>query len=403
MTRPQVAWLAVILAALLAPSPSKAASVYSMVLIGEAVESGDVRAISLGGSTQLFVDSLGAVQSNPAILSRVPRVTIAATQYLAIDQGRSGDYSGRDVSFTFSSFRAVFPIASLVRLSVGYAGRYDPGSAFSLRGATDGGNGYVKTFEKSGGLFSVPLTASFDAPRIPVSLGLTVSLERGTVQERWDVVFDEREFRPGAGLRRHDLSGTGYGAAAVLYLVEGLVIGGTWESRIEYDAEVYEIYTQSALDTSYGGSVTLPPRVSAGLAYRWADRFMFLASAARADFAEFEGLGFPADRLGREEKYCVGFEYLEGVRLRGRRMPLRLGFNYGRYPFDFPQGRGVTRYLVSLGTGMKIRDGKGRLDIAIAAGKDGSLGENGIEDRLFRVYLGVSGSEAWKRRGGERF
>jgi hypothetical protein len=29
------------------------------------------------------------------------------------------------------------------------------------------------------------------------------------------------------------------------------------------------------------------------------------------------------------------------------------------------------------------------------------MGENGIEDRLFRVYLGLCGSEAWKRRGPE--
>jgi hypothetical protein len=400
--RPIAAWLVVVLATLLAPAASRAASVYSMVLIGEAVESGDVRAISLGGSTQLFVDSLGAVQSNAALLARVPRVTIAATQYLAADQGRSEDYSRRDVSFTFSSFRAVFPVASLVCLSVGYAGRYEPDAAFALRGVTDGGNQYTKTFNKTGGLFSVPFTASFDVTRL-ASVGLTVSLERGTVQERWDVVFDEREFTPGAGLRRHDVSGTGYGAAVALYPVEGLVIGGTWESGIDYDAEVYEKYTQSALDTSYGGTMTLPPRMSAGLTYRWADRFMVLASAARSDFAEFEGLGFPADRLGREEKYCVGFEYLEGVRLRGRRVPLRLGFNYGRLPFEFPEGQKVTRYLVSLGTGMKIRGGKGRLDVAVVAGTSGSLGENGIEDRLFRVYLGVSGSEAWKRRGAERY
>jgi hypothetical protein len=405
-------WLIVVLAALVAAEDAGSASVYSLVLVGESVESGDVRAIALGGSTQLFVDSLGAVQSNAALLSRVRQVTISATQYVAVDEGRSEDLTRRDVSFTFSSLRVVFPIVSLFRLSIGYVGRYEPDGTFALRGVTEGGDGYAKTYAKSGGLFAVPLTAAFDLTRF-ASAGLTFSLERGTVEERWDVVFDEREFAPAAGLSKHDLSGTGYGAAAAVYPFEGLVIGGSYESRIEYDAQVSERYTQSTLDNSYTETVTLPARFSAGVTWTWADRLMVLASARWADFTEFEGLGFPQDRLRREETYSLGFEYLKGIGLRGRRMPLRVGFNYGRLPFYFPQGdlgsqgdaavSEVTKYLVSLGTGIRIRGGKGTLDFAVVVGKDGSLGTNGIEDRLVRIYIGLAGSEAWKRRGGERY
>ncbi len=395
-------WSVLILATLFAPVGSRAASVYSMILVGEAVESGDVRAISLGGSTQLFVDSLGAAHSNPALLSRIPRVTIAATQYVAVDQGRSEGYSERDASFTFASVRAVFPVLSIARLSIGYVGRYDPDGAFSLRDKTDGGNDYTKTYEKSGGLFSVPLTASFDLTRF-VSVGLTFSLERGTVEERWDIVFDEKSFEPSAGLKKYDVSGTGYGIGAAMYPAASLVIGGTYESGIDYDADIYERYTQSALDTSYGGDLTLPARVTAGVTWQWKDRLLVLASAVWADFKEFDGLGFPADRLESEQKYCVGLEYLPGVGLRGKRMPFRVGFSYGRLPFDYPEGNKVDKYLVSLGTGIKIRGGKGKLDIAVVAGKDGSLGANGIENRLIRVYLGVSGSEAWRRKGAELY
>jgi long-subunit fatty acid transport protein len=380
-----------------------------MILVGEAIESGDVRAISLGGSTQLFVDSLGAVHLNPALLARIPRVTIGATQYLAVDQGRSDTYNERDASFTFSSFRIVFPITGLFRFAVGYTGRYEPDGGFSLRDATEGGDRFTQTFKKSGGLFSVPLTASFDVKRF-ASVGLTFSLERGTVQERWDIVFDEGGSTPGAGLKKEDLSGTGFGGGVVFYPANGLMIGGMVESAVDYDAEVFEKYTQTSLDTSYSSTLSLPGRVSAGASWRWGDRFMFLASAAWRDFAGFEGMGFPErgaglppSRLRSEQSYSFGVEYLRGLRLRSKRIPLRIGFNYQQLPLEFPAGQPVNKYLVSLGTGIGIRGGRGKVDIAVVAGKDGSIGSNGIENRLFRIYLGVSGSEAWKRKGEEQY
>jgi len=283
---PRRIWMVLLIVATLsAPAEPKAASVYSMVLVGEAIESGDVRAISLGGSTQLFVDSLGAVQLNPALLARIPRVTIGATQYLAMDQGRSDAYRETDVSFTFSSFRAVFPVTGLFRFAIGYTGRYEPEGSFSLRDATDGGDEFTQTYKKSGGLFSIPLTAAFDVTRY-ASVGLTFSFERGTIEERWDVVFDELSFVPGAGLKKKDLSGTGFGGGVVLYPASGVTIGGMYESAIDYDAEVYEKYTQVSLDTSYSSTLSLPARVSAGATWRFGDTFMVLASGAWRDYVE---------------------------------------------------------------------------------------------------------------------
>ena len=400
---PRRIWMVLLMvAALSAPAETKAASVYSMVLVGEAVESGDVRAISLGGSTQLFVDSLGAVQMNPALLARIPRVTIGATQYIAVDQGRSDAYRERDVSFTFSSFRIVFPITGLFRFGIGYTGRYEPEGSFSLRDVTDGGDEFTQTYTKSGGLFSIPLTAAFDVTRY-ASVGLTFSFERGTIEERWDVVFDELSFVPGAGLKKKDLSGTGFGGGVVLYPASGVTIGGMCESAVDYDAEVYEKYTQVSLDTSYSSTLSLPARVSAGATWRFGDTFMVLASGAWRDFADFEGLGFVPGSLQREESYSLGAEYLRGFRLGSQRLPLRAGFNYQRLPLEFPAGEAVNKYLVSLGTGIPIRGGKGKVDIAFLVGKNGSIGTNGIEDRLFRVYLGISGGETWTRKGEEHY
>lgn len=400
MTFRRYVLLAIATAAVCAPWEAKGTSVYSMVLLGESVESGDVRAISLGSSMQLVDDSLGVVQRNPALLSRLPYVTIGATQYLAMDQGRSDDFEERDVSFTFSSVRVVFPIAGLVRLGIGYTGRYDPDGGFSLRDATAGGDPFIQRYTRSGGLYSVPVVAAFDLTRF-VSVGLTVSPERGTVEERWDILFAELGFAPGAGLRKEDLSGTCYGGGLVLRPHQGVLIGGTYESAIDYDAQIYEKYTQSAFDTSYSGTFSLPERVSAAISWRVAHRFGLYASGTWSDFEKLEGLAFPDTLLTGERSYAVGVEYLPGVSFIGARLPLRLGFSYQRLPFDYPAGQTVNRYILSLGTGLGIRGGKGKLELAFQVGKTGSIDTNGLEDRLIRVYLGVAGGEAWRRKGGE--
>ena len=401
MLRRYLAPVFVLLAAVMA-TDAGATSVYSMFLLGEAIESGEVRSISVGGSTQILDDSLGVVQLNPALLSRVPRVSIGATQYLAVDEGRNSEYAERDVSFTFSSFRAIFPIARIFRFAVGYTGRYEPGSGFSLQGETEGGDAYTQKFEKSGGLYSVPLTVAFDLTRF-VSLGLTYSFEQGAIENQWTIVFQKRGFAPGAGLQKEDLSGRGLAAGVLLRPFGGLVLGGMYEDAIEYDAQIVERYSTSALDTSYTATLTLPRRVVLGVTWRIGESFAVLASGSWRDFGELGGQGFTSSGLAAEQSLSLGAEYLRGFRVGGIRFPLRLGFKYEQLPFEYPAGEKVEKYLVSIGTGVRVRGGKGKLDIGIQGGRAGSLGTNGIEDRLVRIYLGIAGGEEWKKKGAELF
>lgn len=388
---------------LLAPVGAGAASIYSMILVGERLEAGDVRAVSLGGSQQLLVDSLAAVSANPALLSKLPRVTIGASQFVGVDQGRSDDYRERDISVAFTGLRVVFPVYNLFRLSIGYMGRFDPDGGFIVEDATNSDDVYTTRYKRSGGLFSIPLTASFDVTRF-ASVGLTFSLEDGSVEERWDVEFANELFERAGASRKVSMSGTGYGAGLVFYPIDDLMIGGMWESGVDYDSDVREKYRDlSTVDTSYTRTVKLPSRVNAGISWRVANRFLFLASYTYCDFRKFEGLSFPVDRLAEEKNYALGLEYLPGISMKGKRVPLRLGFNYQTLPFDYPQGEKLSKFLVSLGTGFSIKNGMGKVDLAVQFGQVGSLKSNGLEDRLIRVYVGICGSELWKRKGGRNY
>jgi hypothetical protein len=75
-----------------------------------------------------------------------------------------------------------------------------------------------------------------------------------------------------------------------------------------------------------------------------------------------------------------------------------VSFNYQQLAFDHPQGKTVDKFLIGLGTGLSVQGGRGKFDIAIQAGKSGALNDNGLEDRLIRLYVGLVGGEKWSRR-----
>jgi long-subunit fatty acid transport protein len=386
----------------LVPGPSSATSIFNLNLLGERLEAGDTRMIALGGGAQLIPDSLGVMQQNPAFMSFFRRVTIGATQYLAVDKGRNVDVAEKNVTVTFPVIMVAFPLTPRVTFGIGYRGKYDPDGSLSKAGVTETGEAYHRIFTKGGGLYSVPFTLGLRLNRY-ASIGGSFSVENGSIEDRWDNDFEDQFIATVTGIKREELSGTGYTAGVILFPEGPVTVGGTFESPVEYNGDISERYSQPVLDTSYTETVKLPARYSLAAAWRPVESWWILASCAFSDFKKFEGLGFPRDRLYREECYAVGAEYSRGLPLKGQRIPLRFSMNYQRLPYDFPAGQRIRKIMFGIGTGLNLSGGKAKIDMALQAGKVGSLGKNTVDDRLVRFYVGISGSEIWKRkRQGQR-
>ncbi|MFH1756253.1 MAG: hypothetical protein ABIA59_11195 [Candidatus Latescibacterota bacterium] len=375
-----------------------ATSVFSMNLLGERLEGGDTRSIALGGAYQMVHDSLGVLQLNPALLTYCRKVTVGASQFIAMDKGRSDLYTERDVSVSYPVFMAAFPLTKFFTFGIGFRGQHDPDGTFSSIETLDRGTSSKRTFSKKGGLYSIPFSFALTVSRY-AAVGLYYSLENGSIEERWDVTFNDPKFAPGVGSKKENLSGSGYGAGVLLFPDGPVMLGATFEGEIEYDAAIKERFTLTALDTSYSGTVKVPPRFSVALTWSVVPSWNVLASYATSDFTQFVGLNFAPDRLYREESFAFGAEYSKGVPIKGLRFPLRFSFNYQRLPYDFPAGERIRKILFGLGTGLNIGGGKAKMDVALQAGKVGSLSNNTLEDRLVRFYVSVVGSEVWKRKG----
>jgi hypothetical protein len=368
-----------------------AGSKFGMNFLGDRMEAGDIRAIALGGDFQVVRDSLGVLQRNPALLSFLDRVTLGAAQLVASDRGKSGGVSETDVSVKYPTFVLGVPLHEGLVISIGYRGRFDPDASFALEGVSLSGHAYTREFTKSGGLYSIPLTVAF-APTRFIALGFTYSLDRGSIEDRWVTTFDEAGFAPGVGFRRVEFSGSRVGGGVVLLPRGPVTLSFDYEAGFDCDLDIMERYTVGSIDTSYGGRAGFPASFSGALNWRVTSSWSLLLGAAASDFSLFEGLSFPVQRLHREERYALGVEY--GA---GKRLPLRFSLSYGRLPYDFPAGEKIETFSAGLGSGLILGDGKGKIDFALRVGRTGSSDKNGLVNNFIRFYVGVSGSEAWKR------
>ena len=375
-----------------------AESKYSLLLLGERIWAGEVRAISLGSDMQLLEDSL-ALQYNPAAWSMIRKVTFTSSGYFSSDRLRSDEYNEREASVRFSTFMIAFPLTRRFTLGVGYRGKYDATANFVTPMTTADGDRYGEFFNRIGGLSNYPFTAAVHVARA-LQVGGYFSIERGSIEDRWDIIFADPTKNVATSSQKRTMSGTGYGLAAVLRPLRNVSLGAVYEGEIEYDTNVLEQHSNSSSNRAYNETTRLPARWTMSAAWRVQPGYSVYGTYSFSDFTQFEGLDFPGEQLAREDAVSVGFEYGKGLPVWSLRLPIRLSATYTRYPYEYPVDESITSLLFGLGLGLKLRGGMSKVDVAFQGGYMGDLDKNGIDDRMFRVYVGFNGSEIWRRKRG---
>lgn len=384
-------------AALGAAGSARADSIFALNFIGERVEVGDARVGALGGFVQSVDDSLGVLQYNPAALAWMKRFSFGAAGYVTSDVNKSETLDQRSNGTSFTHLLFAFPLYKhRVTGGVGFRGRYDADGEFIIPGVTSAGDKYNDHFERTGGLFAVPIQVAFDAGDY-AKIGLFYSIERGEIQETWLTEFEGNN-ADASSERERVFRGQAFGGGFLARPVPRLSIGLTYESQIDYDVDVTEKFTSSSADTASSEKATMPARMTVSAAYRLSRDITIFAGGSLCDFRDFEGIGFPSDRLAQEQIGSLGVEY----RLGESRVPLRGSVTYEQLPYLMPAGENIKKMAFAVGTGRIMRGGRGKLDIALQFANTGSVGTNTFSDKSVRFYLSISGSEDWKRKRDRR-
>jgi len=375
-----------------------AQSVFNLSLFGQRMESGDVRAVALGGPVQLVADSLGVSQFNPALIAYAKRVTFGANVYSSLDINKSAEGNDKEGSLRFSSLTFAFRgISRRLTLAVGYRARFDPSGGFSTTKVSAADEEYREVFERSGGLLSFPFSAAVDLGS-RAKVGGFVSLETGRITNRWETSFTTLRNIDAFSDQERTMSGTGWGLGVEVSLAENLSLGATYEGEITYDTDIVETHTNASNDRTATEDGLLPERWTASLRWTISQRVTAYAGGAYSDMTKVRGMAFPVDRLHDETRVSLGFEVL---RVMGS-LPVRLSSSWEEFPYTLPDAAVVTRIAGTIGTGWNFRRGAGKLDVALQFVRTGSIGSNGLQNRSVRLYVGIGGAETWSHRRQRR-
>lgn len=375
-----------------------AKSIFNLNFLGERVEAGDVRAIALGGSYIVIADSLGMLQLNPAMVSYTQRVTIAATSYVGTSGSESELYKERGGDFKFTALGIAFPIMRLFSVGLQYRAETDPTGQFSVPRTTDSGEPYDDEFERSGGLSSYSLIVGANiGPRLKLGFGAT--LESGRMTDTWRIGFSPLTGQDAFSQQERTMVGQSVRAGVVLRPLAGVSLGLSYKARVEYDTDVDIRQSNTSANDSYEETIVVPEQWSASGSWKVLSNWTVYAGGQYSDYKKFEGLAFPTDRLRTQRVLSVGAEQLRGT----LRLPLRFSFSYETLPYTLPANEEVKTVSITLGTGLKLGGGRGKIDLALRIGQTGSISTNGFEDRFVRLYIGIAGSEAWRRARADNF
>jgi hypothetical protein len=394
---------AVLVIVLLAcPWQAGAQSVFGLNFIGEHNNPGGARYSAIGYSGIAVPDTSGALTMNPASLAGIRSFTFSLYEVTSMSRVNTADQTSDQTRYQLPSVMAAFPVSKGLVLGIGYRTRFSGKAEFSYPAEVDFTPVPEELYKFHSSLFSVPFTVAW-APLEWLSVSGSVQLEKGSIKDEVYSSFDDTAYKDTQSIRTRGFSGTSLSASALVKAHPRLWLGASFDEAVDYSVEETIKYTLERLNTRTTYDFTLPAAWSLGAAFgiseRWwaTSSFWMRGAPGTEGFNQFEG------SLGDETVVSFGVERrgsAEGH--RWARIPLRLGYYEDRWHVEIPDGNRVVSRFFSVGSGFGMPGGPGGLDVTLEFGKIGSVSDNAIDEKVFRVGIGMSLSEKWTKRRVER-
>lgn len=393
---------ALICAAGAAGGPAEAQSVFGLEFLGEHRYFANARQHALGLSAFAVPDSTSAISANAASLADLSRLTFSIFEQLGSSSIRNADTSAVENRFQLPSVMLAVPLRRGLVCGVGYRTRFEGKGDFSFSRSVEGVPATLEIYEHRSSLFTVPFTLAWKATDW-ASVAGELQLERGSIKDDAIVSINSTDYQPAVSERLRSFSGTSAAVSFLLKPHERITVGAHWNSAIDYNVSETFSYTRAELDSASEYDFSLPAAFGAGAAFGATERWWVSAYFWQRSAPEPDGFPQLAGSIGDERLISFGVERRrQSAGSFFSRIPIRLGFYEDRWHLERPEGRPVKSRFFTLGSGFALPGGPGMVDITFELGQIGSVSGNGLDERVFRIGLGISASEAWSKRKEER-
>ncbi|PJA73489.1 hypothetical protein CO151_13315 [bacterium CG_4_9_14_3_um_filter_65_15] len=391
---------------LLLGATAEAQTPLALTNIGQRLENEDARMTGRGGWGMAVDDSTHPGFQNLASLYSVRKVALSFSAYG--EQATSEDAHGtRTTSRVFTpDFRVALPVfKGRLAVTAGFvadrSSQYDTSVDSTWNVWSDTISGKVQ-FLRDGSVFRVPLGVAF-SPRDGISLAAALNLQNGTLRESLYNLLQDPSSMTGVPFYQTNLlvqedtySGTSATFSALLkptHMVRfGLSYTPAYDLDVDRKMEMGGVAQRATTSFRY----SLPAEYRTGLSFALPGRWRLGADYQYRDFRDFTGEDSWAEAMEAEHTLSFGVERVRAHARHGgwNNLPVRFGFRARTWAYQVG-GSPVEERTFSAGTGFPFRGDLGQLDMALSYSLVGNLDDNGMESRILRLTLSVTGLERW--------
>jgi hypothetical protein len=249
----------------------------------------------------------------------------------------------------------------------------------------------IERIQREGTQFEVPLELGVGVNR-HVRLGMGVLLERGTIRESYTADLAGTDLIDPTDVREDVFTATASEIALAVYDLRGLSLGGYFVPQRTANVDVQR--RGVALDARENSTRKdrLPPRWGVGARASVGAAWSIGADLEQELWSHYRGRPSYEGSLQDESVARVGLEREEAA--RGGPLALRAGAYVRRWNYSL-QGHRVQEWGITVGTAIRMLGGGSRGDIALGYSEVGSLQENGVREKIWRLAFSLTGSEKW--------
>ena len=386
------------------PAGARANSVFSSGGLGEPALEENARLRALGGAGAAEHGASDFSLVNPASIAEAQHLVLEATLLASRRSVSTLNYGDEDANeTTFPSVRLVVRLPGAWILGGSFL--HGTSGQFGLERPESTGTPSFVEVEGRGGITFARATL---AKRLGPALRAGVDFEviGGSYHEEW-----ERDFvDPGLETARDTIDITwdrlGRWRFGAQYVRPRWAIGGSYETARRLTLTRRERTSASDL-RDVGIPLHIPDGFAAGFQISPFGRGRIVGQYRRQNWVED---ALPSDFVSFRPlvRYSAGFERpgSPGARSTLGRLPIRLGATYLNWPDLLPPvgtldvtggGAKVDEWAVSIGSGLRTKDGGGAIDFSLEGGQRGKKEELGASETFFRLGLSLRVSdETWR-------
>jgi len=383
-------------------SSVQAGSFYSSKGIGLVRYFVSGRSVGMGGVGLAISEKFSVNYLNPATLVAIPITQISANFLHEAVDAKSSSQDGSISDTNVSGFQFVIPIKqNKVVISLGLSPFSSIEYSFTSSDSI-GEKSFTENISGDGGVNTGFFSFSIGVTR-NLYLGITGLLHFGRLRNFWNVDFDDS-----SGLIDDTSDEVARSFTAGNFRI-GLLykIGSSWSIAgvlmppVTLDANKEVISRFGKFDDFPDTDLEIPLAFGVGTAFKLGKKLLAGADFYFQKWSDFGQDGFRND----SKRIGVGVEYFgNGSREDSyfSRVAYKAGFFYRDLGIEDPIGKKVTELFGTIGIGFPIKWSAAKIDLALEAGRRGSLSSNPIKESIIRVSGTITVGERWFYRGSRK-